>query len=46
MHLINILNSLNANDKEKEQLINFFKKNTVSYSSAKNELINLRNNGF
>ena len=46
MHLINILNSLNANDKEKEQLINFFKKNTVSYSSAKNELINLRKMDF
>ena len=46
MHLINILNSLNANEKEKEILINFFKKNTVSYSSAKTELTNLRNNGF
>ena len=46
MHLINILNSLDANEKEKEMLINFFKKNTVSYSSAKTELTNLRNNGF
>ena len=46
MHLINILNSLNASEKEKEKLINFFKKNTVSYSSAKTELTNLRNNGF
>ena len=46
MHLINILNSLDANEKEKEMLINFFKKNTVSYSSAKTELTNLRNYGF
>ena len=46
MHLINILNSLDANENEKEKLINFFKQNTVSYSSAKTELINLRNNGF
>ena len=46
MHLINILNSLGANDKEKEKLINFFKNNIVSYSSAKTELTNLRNNGF
>jgi len=46
MHLINILNSLDANENEKEKLINFFKQNTVSYSSAKTELTNLRNNGF
>ena len=42
MHLINILNSLNASEKEKNKLIDFFKNNTVSFSSVKNELEKLR----
>lgn len=42
MHLINILNSLNASEKEKTKLIDFFKNNTVSFSSVKNELEKLR----
>ena len=42
MHLINILNSLNASDNEKNKLINFFKKNTVSFSAVKKELEKLR----
>ena len=43
MHLINILNSLEANDDEKRKLINYFSNNTVSYSSVKNELFKIRN---
>jgi hydroxymethylglutaryl-CoA reductase len=42
MHLINILNSLNASEKEKTTLIDFFKNNTVSFSSVKNKLEKLR----
>ena len=42
MHLINILNSLKASEKEKTKLIDFFKNNTVSFSSVKNELEKLR----
>jgi hydroxymethylglutaryl-CoA reductase len=42
MHLINILNSLNASENEKNKLINFFKKNTVSFSAVKKELEKLR----
>ena len=42
MHLINILNSLNASEDEKTKLIDFFKNNTVSFSSVKNELEKLR----
>ena len=46
MHLINILNTLNANDKEKDLLINHFKKNTVSFSSVQDELVKLRKIGI
>jgi hydroxymethylglutaryl-CoA reductase len=42
MHLINILNSLNASENEKTKLIDFFKNNTLSFSSVKNELEKLR----
>ena len=42
MHLINILNSLNASEDEKTKLIDFFKNNIVSFSSVKNELEKLR----
>ena len=44
MHLINILNTFNCNNNEKEKLINYFKSNVVSYSSVEIELLNLRNN--
>ena len=44
MHLINILNSLKANDDEKKVLIEYFKKNKVSFRSAQNNLKKLRNN--
>ena len=44
MHLINILNTFNCNDNEKEKLISHFKSNLVSYSSVEKELLNLRNN--
>ena len=44
MHLINILNTLNCKDNEKQKLINHFKSNLVSYSSVEKELLNLRNN--
>ena len=43
MHLINILNTLSANKKEKEILINYFKKNKVSFRSAERALNKLRN---
>ena len=46
MHLINILNTLNANDKEKDLLINHFKKNTVSFNSVQDELVKLRKIGI
>ena len=44
MHLINILNSLEASDSEKKQLINYFKTNIVSFNSVKKELSNIRKN--
>ena len=43
MHLINILNTLNANAYEKKELINYFKKHTVSYSSVEKAIKNFRN---
>ena len=43
MHLINILNTLSANKIEKEILINYFKKNKVSFRSAETALKKLRN---
>ena len=46
MHLINILNTLNTSDKEKDLLINHFKKNTVSFSSVQDELVKLRKIGI
>ena len=46
MHLINILNSLDANENEKNKLLDIFKTNIVSYSSVKKELENLRKNEF
>ena len=46
MHLINILNSLDASDAEKKQLINHFKTNIVSFNSVEKELSNIRKNGL
>ena len=43
MHLINILNTLSTNKTEKEILINYFKKNKVSFRSAETALKKLRN---
>ncbi len=43
MHLINILNILSTNKTEKEILINYFKKNKVSFRSAETALKKLRN---
>jgi len=44
MHLINILNSLDANKNEKEILIEYFKNNKVSFRAAENALIKLKKN--
>ena len=38
MHLMNILNQFKASEKEKENLINHFKNNTVSYSAVEEML--------
>jgi hydroxymethylglutaryl-CoA reductase len=46
MHLINIFNSIDAHENEKNKLLDIFKTNIVSYSSVKKELENLRNNEF
>ena len=43
-HLINILNSLDANENEKKILIEYFKKNKVSFRAAENALIKLKKN--
>ena len=42
MHLLNILNQLQANPAEKEQLITHFKTNSVSQSAVAEALKNLR----
>ena len=42
MHLLNILNQIGANDIEKKELIQFFKERTVSNSTVKEALENLR----
>nr|WP_297919351.1 hydroxymethylglutaryl-CoA reductase, degradative [uncultured Allomuricauda sp.] len=42
MHLLNILNQIGANDMEKKELIQFFKERTVSNSTVKEALENLR----
>ena len=44
MHLINILNTLNSSEDEKNKLIHYFKSNVVSFSSVEKELLNIRNN--
>ena len=43
MHLINILNTLNADEFEKKKMIEYFKKNTVTYSSVEKALKHHRN---
>ena len=42
MHLVNILNSLDANEDEKKILREYFKKNKVSFQSAEAALKNLK----
>ena len=46
MHLINILNSLEASNSEKKHLITHFKTNLVSFNSVEKELSNIRKNGL
>jgi hydroxymethylglutaryl-CoA reductase len=43
MHLINILNTLNADEFEKKEMIKYFKIHTVTYSSVEKALKNIRN---
>lgn len=43
MHLMNILNQLNASEKEKKEAINHFKKHTISHSEVVNYISTLRN---
>ncbi|MES2487174.1 MAG: hydroxymethylglutaryl-CoA reductase, degradative [Bacteroidota bacterium] len=44
MHLMNILNQLGANDREKQAAIKHFEKNTVSHSGAADFITELRKN--
>ena len=44
MHLINILNSLDADNSEKKILVEYFKKHKVSFRNAENALTKLRRN--
>ena len=43
MHLLNILNVFNASDVEKEQAVEHFKEEKVSFNSVNKFLVNLRN---
>jgi len=43
MHLINILNSLKANEDEKKLAVEFFKDKIVNNRNVENYLIKLRN---
>ena len=43
MHLMNILNQFEANDQEKQELISYFTKNTVSHSAVADQLNLIRN---
>ncbi len=43
MHLMNILNSQNASQDEKEELVHYFKKHTVTHSSVAEQLERIRN---
>lgn len=43
MHLMNILNSQNATASEKEELLHYFKKHTVTHSSVTEQLERIRN---
>ena len=42
MHLMNILNQLNASQEEKEVLLRHFKKHTISHSAVEEQLEKLR----
>ena len=46
MHLMNILNQFQATSQEKEQLISYFKTNTVTHNSVVQELKKLRKNNI
>jgi len=43
MHLMNILNSHNATANEKDELVHYFKKHTVTHSSVSEQLERIRN---
>jgi hydroxymethylglutaryl-CoA reductase len=43
MHLFNILNELKATEQEKTQMVEFFKKETVSYTKVVEQLKEIRN---
>ena len=43
MHLMNILNSQNATANEKDELVHYFKKHTVTHSSVSEQLERIRN---
>ena len=42
MHLLNILNQMGASDLEKQELVNYFKTNTVTYSAVEEAFQSLR----
>lgn len=42
MHLMNMLNQLNATTNEKEKIVAYFKNNTVTHSAVEKALLNLR----
>ncbi len=42
MHLLNILNQLEATDEEKEEIVHYFKDNVVSHSAAVNKFCEVR----
>jgi hydroxymethylglutaryl-CoA reductase len=42
MHLLNILNQLEATDEEKEKIVDYFKDHVVSYSEAVRVFCSLR----
>lgn len=42
MHLMNMLNQLNATNNEKEKIVAYFRNNTVTHSAVEKALLNLR----
>jgi hydroxymethylglutaryl-CoA reductase len=45
MHLLNILNQLEATDAEKEEVVAYFKDKVVSHSAAVEAFVRVRNKG-